>query len=83
MSHFIIELDEGVVIMLIGMGVVFIFLCVMVWVMGIMSKVVMYLNTIFPEQANVTDKPSKKSAVSRIDDMVVVAIAAAIKRKRA
>ena len=40
---------EGVVLMLMGMGVVISFLFIMIIGMRLMSKVIAYLNKLFPE----------------------------------
>ncbi|MBO5947661.1 OadG family protein [bacterium] len=69
---------EGLGIMSIGVGVVFSFIILTVFAMSIMSKVVMYLNKIFPEA--VQQVAAVKKAV--IDDSAIaVAIAAALARK--
>ena len=63
---------EGLMIMLIGIFFVMAFLCILVFSMEIMSKVVTYLNKIFPEQVYVVEKPSKKASD---DDAIAVALA--------
>lgn len=69
---------EGLGIMSIGVGVVFSFIILTVFAMIIMSKIVMYLNKIFPEA--VQQVAAVKKAV--IDDSAIaVAIAAALARK--
>ena len=55
---FLNNIQDGVVIMLIGMGVVFIFLTIMVFVMNWTSKLILKLNEIFPEEIE-EEKPSK------------------------
>ena len=68
---------DGLSVMAIGMGVVFSFLVITIFAMMIMSKVVGYLNTIFPEAA-VQGAGVKKSS----DDVeIAIAIAAAMARK--
>lgn len=77
---FLNNIQDGVVIMLIGMGVVFIFLTIMVFVMNWTSKLILKLNEIFPEEIE-EEKPSKKT--KRIDDSEValaIAIACALRR---
>ena len=69
---------EGLSIMAIGMGVVFSFLVITIFSMIIMSKVVGYLNTIFPEAVSQTGT-SKKS--SSDDAEIAIAIAACMARK--
>ena len=67
-------LTEGMTIMCIGITVVLTFLCVLIIAMNIMSKVVGYLNKIFPEQIIVLDKPSKIKNTSD-DEAIAVALA--------
>ena len=68
---------EGFSIMAIGMGVVFSFLIITIFSMMIMSKIVGYLNTIFPEVA-VSSGGAKKTSD---DAEIAVAIAVAMARK--
>ena len=78
---FLNNIQDGVVIMLIGMGVVFLFLTIMVFVMDWTSKLILKLNEIFPEEIE-EEKPSKKT--KRIDDSeVALAIAIACAQRRA
>ena len=67
-------LGEGLFIMLLGVGFVLAFLCTMIIGMVIMSKVVGYLNQLFPEQVFVVEKPSKRSASSD-DEAIAIALA--------
>ena len=68
---------EGLSIMAIGMGVVFSFLVITIFSMIIMSKVVSYLNKIFPEIA-VSSGGAKKTSD---DAEIAVAVAVAMARK--
>ena len=78
---FLNNIQDGVVIMLIGMGVVFLFLTIMVFVMDWTSKLILKLNEIFPEEIE-DEKPSKKQ--KRTDDSeVALAIAIACAQRRA
>lgn len=71
-------LTEGITIMIMGVGFVMAFLCILVFSMGIMSKVVCYLNKLFPEQVYIVEKPSKKAS-----DDEAVAVALAVIKARA
>ena len=66
-------LGEGLFIMLLGVGFVMAFLCIMIIGMVVMAKVVGYLNKLFPEQVFVVEKPSKRSASD--DEAIAVALA--------
>ena len=66
---------EGFQMMLIGMGFVLAFLCVLIISMMIMSKVVGFLNKIFPEAVEEVKKAAKKIATDD-DSAIAVAIAA-------
>ena len=73
-------LIEGLSAMLIGMGTVLSFLCLMIISMFIMSKIVRKLNEIFPEAVPEVAGANKK--VSNGDDSeVAAAIIAAMYRK--
>ena len=66
----------GLQMMCIGMGFVLCFLCILIVSMIVMSKVVGYLNKIFPEAVEMPKKQVKAS-----DDVeIAVAIAAVIAR---
>ena len=69
---------EGLSAMLIGMGTVLSFLCLMIISMFIMSAVVKKLNEVFPEAIPV--QTGAKKTVSCDDSEIAVAIAAAIFR---
>lgn len=70
----------GLQMMCIGMGFVLAFLCVLIGSMSIMSKVVGYLNKIFPEAVEEVKKTAKKIATD--DDSVIAAVIAAVMAKR-
>lgn len=73
-------LSEGSILMVIGMGTVFSFLCILICSMFVMSRVIGFLNKIFPE-AVVELNTSKKSSSSSKDDEIALAIACAIKER--
>ncbi|MBO6086978.1 OadG family protein [bacterium] len=71
---------EGLSLMGLGMGFVLSFLCVMILAMTIMSKIVRYLNTIFPETVEVTDKKSVSKSIG--DDAAIALAIVAAKYRR-
>ena len=74
-------LIEGLSAMLIGMGTVLSFLCLMIISMFIMSKIVRKLNEIFPEA--VPQVASAKKVIAAGDDSeVAAAIVAAMFSKK-
>lgn len=46
-------LNEGLILMSVGMGTVFSFLVILWFAVMVMSKIVLFLNKIFPEQTQV------------------------------
>ncbi len=73
-------LEDGMIILCIGMGVVFAFLVIMVWAMNIMAVVIKKINNIFPEEIPETNKYSQKNKTSS-DSEVALAIALAYSQK--
>ena len=70
-------LQEGLVVMIVGMGIVFSFLCLMACVMEVAHHVVEYLNKIFPPEAEAdTKKPAAKNLSASDEDAIAIAIAA-------
>lgn len=69
-------LKDGLIVMLMGMGTVFIFLTVMILMMNLNSIVLKYVNKFFPEEIPVEKKSNKKSAGN--NDEIALAIACAI-----
>lgn len=72
----------GCFIMLIGMGVVFLFLWVMVWVMELSTKVLGFINKFMPEEIE-EDKyiSKKKTTKSDNNEEIAVAIACAVAQR--
>lgn len=68
---------EGFVVMVIGMGTVFVFLTIMIWVMNINSYILKIVNKYFPEEVPV-DKTAAKKKSSSNDEEIALAIAAAV-----
>ena len=76
MEQFTLHLEEGLVLLGIGMGVVFGFLCVIVFAMNGMSLVVQWLNKLFPEAVEVVEKKGARKNVAE-DEAIAIAIAVA------
>ena len=74
------NLENGIALLAIGMGFVLSFLCLLIIGMGIMSKVVQYLNKIFPEAVEEVTSTAKKVS-SNIDEAIAVAIAAIMAKR--
>ncbi len=71
-------LDEGLVIMLTGMGVVFSFLIILIFSMLIMANVIKYLNKLFPE-AVPEQKVAKPKRQGKDEEEIAIAIALAVR----
>lgn len=71
-------LMQGLVLLVAGMGIVYVFLALLVWVMNHSSQIVQRFNYILPD-----DEPRKKKArpvlasarAGNIDEQIAVAIA--------
>lgn len=72
------NLQDGLLIACIGMGVVMFFLTLMMGVMKITEAVMIKLNTIFPEE--IKEEPQKK-VQNKPEEEIAVAIAAVMKHK--
>ncbi len=72
-------LEEGLIAMCIGMGTVLSFLVMLIVGMILMSKVIGYLNKIFPEAVLAGVKPTARKPVGE-DEQVAIAIAAVLAR---
>jgi len=71
--------QQGLVVLVAGMGIVYVFLALLVWVMNRSATIVPRFNHILPD-----DEPKKRArpAVRADDDAVLVAIAVAAARTR-
>ena len=80
MNEFLINLvpviKEGLSMMLVGMGTVLVFLCILICAMFIMSACVKKLNEIFPEP--VAAPVGNKKKVTSDDSEIAAAIVAAL-----
>lgn len=74
------NLENGLILLVMGMGFVLTFLVILICSMGIMSKFVGYLNKIFPEAVEEV-KTTVKKASSGVEDAIAVALAAIMAKK--
>ncbi|MBQ8459771.1 OadG family protein [bacterium] len=73
-------LKNGLILLVMGMGFVLCFLTILIFSMMIMSKIVLWLNKIFPEAVEEVKSAAKKASTA-IDDAVAVAIAAIMAKR--
>ncbi len=76
---FTTNIADALNLMVIGMGTVLIFLCIMIVVMHLMSKSVMVLNRYFPEEIPAAAKKISKKITDDAD--VAVAVLSAMLKK--
>ena len=67
-------LGDGVIVSIIGMGMVFAFLVILVWAMDLMAIVMRYLNTKFPEA--VPEVVTSRKSANDDNNAIALAIAA-------
>lgn len=66
---------QGFHIMLIGMGTVFVFLIIMIWVVQISTKILAFINKFMPEEVETETKTKKQTAKSDVEIAIAVACA--------
>jgi sodium pump decarboxylase gamma subunit len=74
------NLENGLILLGMGMGFVLCFLVILIFAMSIMSAIVKYLNKIFPEAVEEVKSVAKKTAAN-VDEAIAVAIAAIMAKK--
>ena len=74
------NLENGLALLLIGMGFVLAFFMLLIVGMIIMSKVVQWLNKLFPEAVEEVKTAAKKVS-SNVDEAIAVAIAAIMAKR--
>lgn len=73
-------LENGLILLVMGMGFVLCFLTILIFSMSIMSKIVLWLNKIFPEAVEEVKSAAKKVS-SNVDEAIAVAIAAIMAKR--
>ena len=74
------NLENGLILLVMGMGFVLTVLVILICSMGIMSKFVGYLNKVFPEAVEEV-KTTVKKASSGVEDAIAVALAAIMAKR--
>ncbi len=69
-------LKHGCFIMVIGMGFVYFFICIMIWAMDLVAKFIKMINKYFPEQIE-EEKISAKEKTNDNGAEIALAIACA------
>ncbi len=75
------NLENGFALLLIGMGFVLGFLALMILGMILMSKIVGWLNKLFPEAVEEVKTVAKKVS-SNVDEAIAIAIAAIMAQRK-
>lgn len=75
------NLGDGLALLAIGMGFVLSFLVLLIFGMNLMSRVVLWLNKLFPEAVEEVKTAAKKVS-SNVDEAIAVAIAAIMTQRR-
>ncbi len=76
-------LKAGILLMIIGMGVVYFFLTIMICVVNVSSKIIKIANKYFPEAIEEDKYTSKKKSPANNDAEIALAIACAVAGRRA
>lgn len=74
------NLENGLILLVMGMGFVLTFLVILICSMGIMSKFVGYLNKVFPEAVEEV-KTTVKKASTGVEEAIAVALAAIMAKR--
>ena len=74
------NLENGLILLVMGMGFVLTFLVILICSMRIMSKIVGYLNKVFPEAIEEV-KTTAKKASTEVEDAIAVALAAIMAKR--
>lgn len=74
------NLEDGLILLVMGMGFVLTFLVILIGSMGIMSKIVGYLNKVFPEAVEEVKTTAKKASTG-VEETIAVALAAIMAKR--
>jgi len=74
-------LKQGCFIMIIGMGFVYFFICILIWVMEFMAKFIKLINKFFPEQIEEEKYQPKKKTTNDNGAEIALAIACAVAKQ--
>lgn len=74
------NLENGLALLMIGMGFVMAFLTLLIIGMTVMSRIIQWLNKLFPEAVEEVKSAAKKVS-SNVDEAIAVAIAAIMAKK--
>ena len=80
-EEIMLKLNDGVTMMLIGMGTVLLFLCTMIVCMIVMSWAVAKINKIFPEAVPAISGGAKKISSGDDSEIAAAIVAAMFSRK--
>lgn len=78
---FMQNLQNGLTVTVIGMLSVLFFLSIMIFAMGLMEKIIVFINKKFP--AEIKEEPNKKDKKQTSNDEEIAVIVAAIMAKNA
>jgi len=79
---------QGLVLLIAGIGIVFLFLSLLVWVLTLCSKIIPRFNHILPDEqskmrvSKALKAKASKPSVSADEEMIAVAMAAAVSHQR-
>ena len=71
--------NDGIFITILGMGTVFLFLTLLIYVMQITEKVLKFIGKFFPEE--IPEVKTTKKKVETKEDDIAVAIACALRQR--
>jgi len=75
------NIESGLILLVVGMGFVIMFLTILIFAMRTMSKIVVFLNKLFPEAVEEVKTAAKKVSANA-DEAIAVALAAITARRR-